>query len=495
MTDLVWFRSDIRISDNPALFNAAKHASETSSLVIGLLILSPEEDVAHDRSPQQMDFLLRNARELASKLWCSFRIPLLVRIAYNAAQVHEILDAITARYHVGSVYFNNQYEIDELRRDEEVEKRLLETNVRVYRFNDRLIVPPEVLLQPDGQPHQVFTKFHRAWVDHLAKNMHLTRTLERAVFINDTRTLAKFDLDGPDEVPAEINTFKLEPTLRQRMQDLYPEGENAAISRLETFLRDKVENYKKQRDFPSFECTSQMSAYLAIGVVSIRQCLAHALRLIDDDLTNGNPSVRFWIQHLAVREYYMHILVHFPHVCMNRPFRKDAPKIEWLYDDVVFKAWCEGKTGYPIVDAGMRQLNETGWMHNRLRQICASFLTKHLLHDWKLGERYFMQHLIDGDFASNNGSWQYLASVGTDPRGVRIFDPILQARKYDPDGAFVCKWIPELSTIKHTENVLFDPTKSLGADQVLAFGYYPAIVDNEIAIQRARTIFSRAMSN
>ncbi|MHC4092761.1 MAG: cryptochrome/photolyase family protein, partial [Planctomycetota bacterium] len=218
-----------------------------------------------------------------------------------------------------------------------------------------------------------------------------------------------------------------------------------ARRRLRTFVSQRIEHYDEARDFPAKNGTSALSPYLAAGILSPRQCLSAALEANSGRLDSGNKGVTTWISELIWREFYRHVLIGLPRVCMNRPFRSGTDRLPWRCDEGQFHAWCEGRTGVPIVDAGMRQLAQTGWMHNRLRMIAAMFLTKDLFIHWRWGERCFMRHLVDGDFANNNGGWQWSASTGTDAAPYfRIFNPIIQSRRFDGNGDFIRRFVPEL---------------------------------------------------
>jgi deoxyribodipyrimidine photo-lyase len=221
--------------------------------------------------------------------------------------------------------------------------------------------------------------------------------------------------------------------------------------------------------------TSTLSPYLASGIVSARQCFHYAM--IKRHHAASSVGFDTWISELCWRDFYKHILVAFPKVCRNQPFKDETKALKWQQDEVLFTAWCNGKTGYPIIDAAMRQLKKTGWMHNRLRMITAMFLTKDLFIDWRLGERFFMQHLVDGDFSANNGGWQWSASTGNDAVPYfRIFNPVLQSKKFDPDGRFIRQFIPEIS---HLSDQQIHLPHAKG--QVSQLNYPLPIVDHSLA--------------
>ncbi|MFX8624819.1 FAD-binding domain-containing protein, partial [Acinetobacter baumannii] len=242
-------------------------------------------------------------------------------------------------------------------------------------------------------------------------------------------------------------------------QDLWPVGESYALEQLDQFVEDSVSHYKVERDFPHVHGTSKLSPYLNIGILSVRQCLQALFRNQHGNFHLDNEGQQTWLDELIWREFYQHILFDFPYVSKHLPFKKGTQKIKWNHNPEQLKAWQTGQTGIPIVDAGMRQLLQTGWMHNRVRMITAMFLCKNLLIDWRIGEQWFMQHLIDGDLAANNGGWQWCASTGTDAVPYfRIFNPISQSQKFDPNGDYIRKWVKELA---HLDNKsIHDPYSS-----------------------------------
>ncbi|MDU7762193.1 MAG: deoxyribodipyrimidine photo-lyase, partial [Enterobacter asburiae] len=229
-------------------------------------------------------------------------------------------------------------------------------------------------------------------------------------------------------------------------ETLFPADEKSAIAQLRQFCKQDAASYDARRDFPAIEGTSRLSVCLALGAISPRQCLNRLLAEQTQALDGGAGSV--WLNELIWREFYRHLMTFHPGLCKHRPFIGWTDNVKWQSNDKQLKAWQSGQTGYPIVDAAMRQLNETGWMHNRLRMITASFLVKDLLIDWRIGERYFISQLIDGDLAANNGGWQWAASTGTDAAPYfRIFNPTTQGQKFDADGEFIRRWVPELNGI------------------------------------------------
>uniref|UniRef100_A0A914YFD0 Cryptochrome-1 n=1 Tax=Panagrolaimus superbus TaxID=310955 RepID=A0A914YFD0_9BILA len=267
----------------------------------------------------------------------------------------------------------------------------------------------------------------------------------------------------------------------------WSKSEEEIIKMADNFIELKGDNYKKTRDFPYLsDGTSRLSPYLAIGSISAKYLMVKARAANNNKLSSGSEGITTYINELCWRDFYRNILVAFPHVSKNRPFKRETEKLEWNESPENFDRWCNGKTGFPIVDAAMMQMNTTGWMHNRLRMITAMFLTKDLLINWRMGESYFMSKLIDGDLAANNGGWQWSASTGTDSQPYfRIFNPLLQSQKFDPDGTFIRKWIPELSNIKD-KKIIHEPSKHLSAKEFSKLSYPKPICDH--AASRIKTI-------
>jgi deoxyribodipyrimidine photo-lyase len=233
-----------------------------------------------------------------------------------------------------------------------------------------------------------------------------------------------------------------------------------------------------------------LSPYLAVGAVSLRQCLWSALDANQGRLEGGNQGLSTWINELIWREFYKHIVRGFPEVCRYRPFKADTASIPWRHDAQLFQQWCRGLTGFPLVDAAMRQLNETGWMHNRLRMVTAMFLTKHLLVDWRWGERYFMNKLVDADFAANNGGWQWSASTGADAAPYfRVFNPTRQSQRFDPEGRFIRRYLPHMAGLDNA--AIHDPAPLERA----AIGYPMPIVDHALAVKQVKTLFQAALNS
>lgn len=278
------------------------------------------------------------------------------------------------------------------------------------------------------------------WIRHLEIHRDLLKEFPAVP------KLEPFDHKIPQIDVFECKAYEItDENFKSLIESTWTAGEDGAIARLNEFATGQIQKYKELRDFPAIDGTSRLSPYLALGLVSAKHCLNVALDANNGKFKGGNENIAHWISEICWREFFRSILCNFPRVSKSQPFNLDSKRLKWRFDEVEFRAWKEGKTGYPIVDAGMRELKATGYISNRLRMIAASFLTKDLLMNWQLGEAHFMSHLIDGDLASNNGGWQWAASTGVDTRSyLRHFNPKLQSEKFDSDGSYIRRWVPEL---------------------------------------------------
>ncbi|MCY1278150.1 Deoxyribodipyrimidine photo-lyase [compost metagenome] len=427
MRQLMWFRTDLRVQDNTAL-----HATLTAGPTIALYLISPGQWRTHDDAPAKVDFWLRNLAELARAL-DRLNVPLLIRQADTWADAPGVVRDLCRDLDIRAVQVNEEYGVNEVRRDRAVAERLAADGIVLRSHLDQLFFRPGSVLTRSGGYFQVYSQFRKVCYQRL--HTALPGCLPPP--------MAQAELGIPgDTPPATVDGF---PAPAASLRQLWPAGEAAAQERLETFALETLRCYEERRDFPAHPGTSQLSPYLAAGVLSPRQCLHAALRNNQGEFDSGSPGVVCWINELLWREFYKHILAGFPRVSQHRPFRRETEALAWRNAPEELEAWQQGRTGIPIVDAAMRQLLATGWMHNRLRMVVAMFLSKNLLIDWREGERWFMRHLIDGDLAANNGGWQWSASTGTDAAPYfRIFNPVSQSQKFDPDGHFLRHWLPEL---------------------------------------------------
>lgn len=464
MRVLMWFRADLRVTDNTALYHACKAADEG---VLAVFALCPKQWSQHDWGSTKVDFLLRNLTLLSESL-SKLNIPLRLIQTETFASVPTKLVQVAKKHTCDALFFNREYEVNELDRDRAVSRRFAKERIQVREFTDQVILDVGEIRTGKGDWYTVFTPFRRKWC--AALEAHGPPQLWPK-----PRRQAALEIKS-DPIPSKLSGFT-----RGSRADLWPAGEKESAKRLRRFVRERIESYEENRDFPAVDGTSTLSPYLSTGVISPRQCLEGAIVANGGRVSSGLPGASTWINELIWREFYRHVLMGFPRVCKSRPFRLETDKLPWRQDHMQFEAWCAGRTGFPVVDAGMRQLVQTGWMHNRLRMVAAMFLSKNLFIDWRWGERFFMRHLVDGDFASNNGGWQWSASTGTDAAPYfRIFNPYRQSRKFDPQGEFINQFVPELADLGDID--LHEPLYDR-----LPEGTYPKpIVDR--AASRARVL-------
>jgi deoxyribodipyrimidine photo-lyase len=462
---LIWLRSDLRAADNSALA-AAMAAGPT----LALYLISPEQWREHDDAPCKVDFWLRNLAELQPRL-AALNVPLLIRVAPHWRDAPAVLAKLCREHDIMGVWVNEEYGLHEQARDQAVEHELSQQGVAFHSLLDQLLFRPGSVLTQSGRYFQVFSQFRKVCYQRL-----------------HTALPALLPLPSPqqpleitsDDIPGAIDGFA---TPDASLREHWPAGEEAARERLALFADELLSWYQQRRDIPAVEGTSQLSPYLACGAISPRQCLHAALRSNQGEFETGNPGTVAWINELLWREFYKHILVGYPRISRGRAFRQETEALRWRHAPDELAAWQQGRTGIPLVDAAMRQLLATGWMHNRLRMVVAMFLTKNLLIDWREGERWFMRHLIDGNLAANNGGWQWSASTGTDAAPYfRIFNPVSQSQKIDPDGRFIRRWLPELAQLDKRD--IHDPSVRGGLFGVP--GYPAPLVD--LGASRARAL-------
>jgi deoxyribodipyrimidine photo-lyase len=467
---LVWLRRDLRLDDNVALDSAAA----ASDRVILAFLLDPP--------------LLRGPRVGAPIVQFFFDSLAVLRDHLRAAgsdlallegDLADELLGLAARTGARAVFYNEDYDPSAIARDEHVTRRLREAGLAVHAGTDHVYFGAGEVLQESGKPYAVYTPYRRRWDSRLAAAPHPPLRSERA---------AQGKL-SPREAIGATRAVPRPEEYGHASSAAYPRaGLDEARRVLEAFIASGAVHYAGRRNAPALDGTSRLSPHLRAGTIGIRTVVDAALRLRERVAPHAASSVETWLGELAWRDFYQQILVHHPRVA-HAPFVEAAHEIAYVHDPVAYAAWCEGRTGYPIVDAAMKQLNTTGWMHNRLRMIVASFLTKHLLTDYHDGERYFEQRLADADLAANNGGWQWSASTGTDAAPYfRVFNPTKQGKSFDPDGAFVRTMIPALRGVPRAyvhEPWTIPPLLQAEFGCVIGRDYTAPIVDHATARARA----------
>jgi len=443
---VVWFRRDFRVHDHTALY----HASKSGVPVIPLFVFDRELIARLPSDGAVFNFQAEALQELSRSI-ASLGGSLVLRYG-NILDVHR---ALIHEVQPGALYFNRDYEPYALERDAKVQTLYASHQIDVHTFADSVIHEPGQVLTNEGKPYVVFTPYARAW-----KKLPVPSALGKPKRFTTPKIPTRSILDS--------HILKIPVLVKQPM---FIGGESAARKTWKEFLSKRIADYHVHRNYPAIDGTSRMSPYLRFGCISIREMVEDVVNLKEkrqgssENVKGANESIDTYLNELIWREFYQAVLFNFPYI-VDSNYRKKFNKIRWNNNRKLFDNWKSGKTGFPLVDAGMRQLNSTGWMHNRVRMVVASFLTKDLLHDWKLGAHYFEEKLMDIDTASNIGGWQWSASTGVDPKPMRIFNPRLQAEKYDPQGEYIKRWLPELQSV---------PTKYIHAPHEM-----PMILQKEI---------------
>ncbi|KAJ7283527.1 DNA photolyase, FAD-binding/Cryptochrome [Mycena rebaudengoi] len=518
------------VTDNRALSLASTHAKKDGIPLVVLFLFSPQDYIAHDRGARRIDFMLRNLVLIKSSL-AELNIPLSTLTLPVRREIPEKVLSILSDLGSSNVYANIEYELDELRRDLHICEAARPKGIKAVFVHDKCVVEPGVVLTKTEKSYAVYSPYQKVWLEKLNANIphYLEDCLKPHPNPESVRTLVRFAGLFDSVVPESIPGFVLDPSDKKNMVKLWPAGETAAHNILQRFLRTKSRSsqlavvdsrppeveellkhsrvgvYDQERDEVDKDTTSRLSPYLAAGIISARACVRLTMSLgpkgVATKVDGGKATgIGRWVQEIAWRDFYVCVLTGFPRVSMGRPFLEkyanvvwEGPALEDAYGNPQpmsasqlnqakenIEKWMSGNTGYPIVDAGMRCLNEMGWMHNRVRMICAMFLVKDLMVDWRVGEKYFMEKLIDGDLASNNGGWQWCASTGVDPCPYfRIFNPHTQSLKADPTGDFIRHYVPELAALNGSD--LHNPSTS-AADNC---GYPRPIVKHDESRQRA----------
>ena len=428
---LFWFRRDLRLKDNAGLY----HALKENTRVLPVFIF--DTDILkqlENKADRRVDFILHALQEMQEELKTLGSSLLILHDTPLQA-----FEKLISDHAIKKVYTNHDYEPYAQKRDSQVQELLQKNGIAWKSFKDQVIFEKKEVTKDDGLPYTVFTPYMRKWKSKLT-DFYLKPYPNKKYFSSflKTKTFPFPSLSKLGFEPTDLD-FKI-PSLDKK----------------------KISVYDKQRDFPGIPGTTRLGVHLRFGTMSIRK-LAQVAKELNET----------WLNELIWREFYMNILFHFPYAAFG-PFKKQYAHINWRNNETEFKAWCEGRTGYPIVDAGMRELNTTGFMHNRVRMITASFLVKHLLIDWRWGESYFAEKLLDYDLAANNGGWQWAASSGCDAVPYfRIFNPSEQTKRFDPEYKYIKKWVPEFQELT----------------------YASPLVEHKFARERALAAYKKALSS
>lgn len=429
---IFWYRRDLRLDDNAGLF----HALKSGYKVLPIFIFDKNIlDKLENKKDGRVEFIHQALASIQERL-ISLGSALLVKYG----NPKDVWNDLIEDFEIAEVFTNHDYEKYAIERDKEIGEMLNAKGIAFYTYKDQTIFEKKEILSGAGTPYTVFTPYSRKWKETL-NDFYLKSYPTESYFQNFIKT--------PIYNNPSLNEIGFEETTSR-----FPKKE---------IREELIQKYDELRDIPSVLGTSRISIHLRFGTVSIRRLVQKAKVLNEK-----------WLNELIWRDFYMNILSNFPHISEGKSFRKEYDNIVWRNNESEFKKWCEGKTGYPIVDAGMRELNATGFMHNRVRMITASFLIKHLLIDWRWGEAYFAEKLLDFDFSANNGGWQWASSSGCDAAPYfRIFNPTSQTQKFDPELKYIKKWIPELNS----------------------FDYPKPIVEHSFARERVLKVYKEALEN
>jgi deoxyribodipyrimidine photo-lyase len=484
---LHWFRSkDIRAEDNRALHFAAAKAKEVKGALLAVYLFSPKDLEWHGTSPARTDFILENLRLLKEQLG-KLNIPLVPLISEKrSTKTRRVLEFVK-EHDIGHIFANIEYEIDELRRDIDMFKKIEddESGIAFELYDDQTVITPGELVTGSGTPHKVFTPYHRNWLSEVGAHPDLLETMDIPT-ANDKSAREKYRdlfLSGIPEKP-EGKHFESEEE-RDRLRGLWPAGHAAAVDRLDHFLEEKIKTYKQNRSNPAADNSSRLSPYFSSGILSVREALSAARKANGNkNFDKGDPGIDSWVREIVFREFYRHVLVNSPHDAMNLPHNLKFDFVRFEDDYEGEKKWYEGMTGVPFVDAGMRQLNSEAYMHNRLRMNTSSYLRTNLLIDYRKGERYFAEHLIDWDLSNNTQGWE---------PSYTVFNPVVQAEKCDPHGDFIRKYVPELRDVKG--KAIFDPYNRLSKAEFAKLGYPKPHVDYTKSKQRCIERYKSGMAD
>ncbi|MBS1515540.1 MAG: deoxyribodipyrimidine photo-lyase [Bacteroidetes bacterium] len=421
MLKVFWFRKDLRLEDNAGLREFINSVTDKDEI---LFLYIKNKNKYHYYGEKRINFLYESLNELKNDLR-EKGFDLLI----TEGKSPEVFKKLKKENPAIEVFANEQVEPYSIERDKEVKEIIPSFQL----FIDNTIFPLGKIRTDEGNFYSVFTPFKKKFL----------------LLLKGECAKQNCSLDKLENTKQFKSSSLKEFSIPETKDEIFKGGRKEAVRLLNIFCKEKMTAYKEQRDFPGEYGTSLLSPHIHFGAIGFREVFRAAQHKADKEAKSEIEKINIdsWISELIWREFYYNITFHKPHI-ITKSFKPEFDKLKWEWNDELFKKWCEGKTGYPIVDAGMRQLNETGWMHNRLRMITAMFLTKDLFMDWRLGEKYFAEKLIDLDFSSNNGGWQWSASTGCDAQPYfRIFNPVLQSKKFDTDGSYIKKYVPELKDV------------------------------------------------
>ena len=461
MSDLIifWHRRDLRLSDHRGLAAARQESSQ----IIGLFCLDPLILSREDLAASRVSYLIECLQALHQN-YLKAGSQLIILSGSPATVIPHLATNLQAQ----AVFWHQDVEPYAKSRDLDVAQALQEQGIRVETFWDQLLHSPTEIYTGTQKPYTVYTPFWKNWISQ-----------KKAQPLPEISNLTGLT-PAQEELASQAGAIAL-PSAKDlgfvwNGAWILEPGESAARTKLEDFCNSAIFDYQEQRNFPGIDGTSMLSPALKFGTIGIRTVWTATLTALEQTRSDeAQKAIQTWQQELAWREFYQHALYHFPQLAEG-PYREQFHNFKWDENHERFEAWCAGQTGYPIVDAAMRQLNEIGWMHNRCRMIVASFLTKDLLINWQWGEKYFMQKLVDGDLSANNGGWQWSTSSGMDPKPLRIFNPITQTQKFDPEGKYIRQWVAQLRSVDSEYLV----TAKISPLERQSLGYPQPLVDHNL---------------
>lgn len=466
---LVWFRRDCRDYDHAALYHALKNSQQVYCVFI---FDTDILDALHDKVDRRVEFIWESVKALKIALQAKGG-DLIVLHGRAKVEIPKLAAALQAK----AIFANHDYEPDAIARDMYVADGLQQIGIAFHHYKDQVIFEKDEILNQANKPYGVFTPYKNTWLktvnDFYVKpypvdlySQHLAKT--------DTHEMP--DLESMGFKWTNLSSLRL------------PTGMQGGLALFDDF-KERMHHYKAARDFPAVKGVSYLSVHLRFGTVSIRHLAREAMQA-------DNTGSQTWLNELIWRDFYFQILHHHPSIAAGKAFKPEYNAIPFPNDKALFKAWCDGQTGYPLIDAAMRQLNTTGYMHNRLRMVTASFLVKDLLIDWRWGERYFAEKLIDFDFSANNGGWQWAASTGCDAQPwFRIFNPVTQSEKFDNSGKFIRKYVTELSAC-HDKEIhapwLIPPARQQSIHAIIGKNYVAPVVHHATQRELALALYKKS---